>query len=92
MALPFFELLDQVLVELMTPGWRRWWAELPRRGWYGGAHLEVCEEKRLERARAEWRVLNSRLSASSPPWFPSGRDTPLGLRRPRFYHRHHGKL
>ena len=31
------------------------------------------------------------LSSASPPWFPSGMDTPPGLRRPRFYHRHHGK-
>ena len=91
MALPFFELLNQVLVELNAE-WRRWWVELPRRDRPGWSRLEVREEKRLERARGEWRVLNSRLSASSPPWFPSGRDTPLGLRRPRFYHRHHEML
>ena len=54
--------------------------------------LRRRESARLERARAEWRVLNSRLNASSPPWFPSGRDTPHCLRRPRFYHRHHCKM
>ena len=58
----------------------------------GQQHLALRESARLERARAEWIVVNSRLNASSPPWFPSGRDTPHCLRRPRFYHRHHGKM